>query len=1096
MRKALLKDTFLEIKNNFKRFISILLIILLGVGFFAGLKATSPDMQKTVDKYFDDKNVMDIKIVSTLGLTDNDISSLKELEEINEIYGTYSKDAIANINNNESVIIMHSITDNNSSINQFTLVEGNLPENDNECLVEKSFLDEMNCNIGDETEIILETEKDTDPFLKTTKLKIVGAIESPLYISVGRGSTSLLSGKIDYYMYVPEDLINSDVYTEIYLTLNNAKELSSFSTKYEDIVDNAIDKLEILAVSREEERYNETVLEARTEIEDAQNELNEERQKYKSEIKDAENKIADARKTIEKSENTIISNEKKANNEFNSASEQLQTAETELANNEVIFYSAKTDALKQFEEVQITLDSLNSQLSSVIDKLQELETQKITLETQKNDTESIIQTLTTNLTTSTDPTEISQIQSNLYISNATLDQLTSYLKQVEQGITQAIQGKAELEANIFIINKQISTGTAELAEKEALLNSGKQELSDQKTKLEEAKTTTYEALIDGKQELEKGKKELNENESELEEAKLEAEAEFSDAQAKIDDANKKVDEIEKPTWYILDRDMNEGYVSYSQDSERIASIGEIFPMVFFIVAALISLTSMTRMVEEQRTQIGTLKALGYTKFQIAMKYIIYALLATTIGGIIGILIGFNFLPSIIINIYGIIYTLPPAVIEFNTEYAFIGMIVSTCCTVGATIYSCIKELSNTPANLMRPKSPKLGKRVLLENITFIWSRLSFLQKVTLRNMFRYKKRFLMTIIGVAGCTSLIVAGFGLRDSISHMIPAQYGEIFKYQLQTSFKEEITSEEIDIIDNENNLNSLKINMQSVEITGSTQTIQLIVPGDTQEINEFIELKSRKKDEKYNLDDDTVIITEKISKLLNIKVGDTIEIKDSDDKVVKITIGNITENYLMHYIYMSPTLYNELFSEDLNYNVLLSKTNDLDDEQEYTLAKNLLLNEHISSVTLSSDMKGYFTDILDSMNLVVWILIIAAGILALVVLYNLSNVNISERIREIATIKVLGFYDNETYQYISRETVILTIIGIIIGLFLGYFLEMFVLSTCELDTTMFDTRINILSYIYSVLITLFFSSIVSFMTHITLKKIDMIESLKSVE
>ena len=821
---ALHKDTLKEIINTKKRFISILLIVLLGVGFFAGIKVTSPDMQKIVDNYFDDTNSMDIEVISTMGLTNDDIQEIKNIEGVENVVGAYSKDALIKANDKEFVVKVHNLS---NDINRVQLKEGRMPENDDECVVETSFLKGTSKNIGD-TILLEESEDDTAQILKNKEIKIVGTVMSPLYISRERGSTKLASGKINYYIYVPQTAFSSNIYTEMYLTVKDAKKQNTFSDKYDENVE---------------------------------------------EIKD------------------------------------------------------------------------------------------------------------------------------------------------------------------------------------------------------------------------------------------------------------KISDIKRKEWYILDRNQNSGFVSYAQDTERIENLAKVFPVVFFVIAALISLTSMTRMVEEQRTQIGTLKALGYTKTQIASKYIIYAILATAIGGIIGMSIGFKIIPEIIIRIYRMMYTIPNIITEFNIKIGTMGLGVAMLCTVGATIISCYKELVLSPAELMRPKSPKAGKRVLLEKITWLWKKFSFTQKVTLRNLFRYKKRVLMTIIGILGCTALMVAGFGLRESVSNMIPLQYGEVFKYDINITFKNETSRENIkngieQIAKLEEIQEGMSFNMQAVEILNieNTQDIQMIIPENVEELRKYISLENRKTKQKYDLNDEGVIITEKLAKLLDIKEGDNITIKNADEKQGEVKVVGITRNYLMHYLYMNPELYKQVFGEEVKYNTMLAKENaeiikrnlqniknkkEREEEKEQVqekiedrLGKQILENTNISTISFTTKAKSMFDDVMQNMKFVVWILIVAAALLAFVVLYNLANVNISERIRELATIKVLGFYDNEVYEYVGRETAILTIIGILLGLIGGYSLNMFIIKTCELDMLMFDPSISMWSYVYAAGLTVLFTGVVNVATYFALKKIDMIESLKSVE
>ena len=781
-------------------------------------------MKKTADMYFDENKMMDIEVISTMGLTDDDVKEIQDLQDVKIVEGTYSKDVLTKVDEEEVVLKIHTLSDN---INCVKLQQGEMPKNEEECVVEESFLNSTNKKIGDT--IILEA-KDTlaGPNLKNKEIKIVGSIRSPLYISRERGSTKLASGKINYYIYVPQSEIISQIYTEIYVRVKDADKLDTFSDEYEDKVKKVKSDIENIAKERTESEY---------------------------------------------------------------------------------------------EKLKV-----------------------------------------------------------------------------------------------------------------------------------------------------------------------------------------------KPEWYVLDRNQNTGYASYSQDSERIANIGKVFPFVFFVIAALISLTSMTRMVEEQRVQIGTLKALGYTKGKIALKYILYAVLATLIGGIIGMLIGFRILPEIIYNMYAMMYSMKDVVLEFNTGIAITGLGLALICTVGATIIACYKELNLQPASLMRPKSPKAGKRVLLERISWLWSKLKFTQKVTIRNVFRYKKRVSMTIIGILGCTALMVAGFGLRESVSNMIPSQYGEVFLYDMSITLKNEQTSDEIqkyidevcNIKTNDKNndvTDAMAFNMQAVEILNkeTKQDIQLIVPEKTDVLSDYIVLENRVSKEKYSLSDNGVVITEKLAKLLGIKQGEKITIKNSNDKQAEVEVKGITRNYLMHYMYISPEYYESIFGEKVKYNTILLKEQSevkKSEESENKLGKKILENSNISKVTFMSQTKSIFDEVMDNMTFVVWILIISAGLLAFVVLYNLANVNISERIRELATIKVLGFYDKEVYDYVGRETTILTIIGILLGLIAGYFLEMFILKTCELDILMFDTRISIWSYVYSASLTILFTLIVSVVTYFALKKIDMIESLKSVE
>ncbi len=542
-------------------------------------------------------------------------------------------------------------------------------------------------------------------------------------------------------------------------------------------------------------------------------------------------------------------------------------------------------------------------------------------------------------------------------------------------------------------------------------------------------------------------------------------------------------------YIVLKQEDNYGFKSYSDDTNRINNIGKLFPFIFFLIATLISLTSMTRMVEEQRGLIGILKALGYTGKQISKKYIIYASLASIIGGFLGLFVAMNTIPQIIYSMYQLMYKTGDFLIDYNWKVSIEGMLISYLCIIGATYYACKKELEIKPALLMRPKAPKAGKRVLLEYIPFIWNRLNFTTKVTFRNMFRYKKRFLMTIIGIGGCTGLIFAGYALQGSVKNVLPYQYGKIFKYDINVIASSNLTEEDKKYInDHEDVKGSILLNAQSAKIDDYDKFILMTVNDD---IYNFINIRDYKTKEKLDINKG-LIVSQKMASLNGIEVGDYVNLINKDDKKIKIKVTGICENYLEHYAYISEELYEEKFKTELTYNSALINSS----KDTKKLNKYLLENEKIINTILTKDVKTRMDKALDKFGVVVWVLIICAGALALAVLYNLANVNINERIRELATIKVLGFYNKEVYEYVERETKILTLFGIILGFGLGYSLNTFILKTCELDVFMFPTDVGIMVFVYASVITVIFTMMVNVLTYFSLKKIDMIESLKSVE
>ena len=1070
MKKALLKDAFKEIRTSYKRFISILCMALLGVGFFAGLRASSPDMVKTIDKYYKDQNVYDIQIMSTLGLTDDDIKAIQGIENVDKVYGTYSEDVLINLDNKEYVSKIMTVED----VNKPVVVEGNLPENKNECLVEQSFLTRTNKSIGDE--IVVEPNEENE-LLQETTLKIVGVAESPVYISRERGNTDLGAGTIDNFIYVDKENIDSDVYTEIYVTLKDSQKYETSSNKYEDYVEETKNKIEEIKDEREKARYDEVIGKAKDELEKAEKEFNEQKTDGEKKIKDAEEEIENAKKEIEDGEKEIESNEKSADSKFSSAETKIKNAKAEISKNE--------------KKLESTIKTTEEQIQKSEEKRQELvvnlETVNSSLETVNSSYNNILEKLK---------------DENLSDEEKAI--LNAQKEELEKQKTTLEKNQKDLKAGIKEIENQVNSADSKLKDAKKQIESAKSEIEKQEKQLASTKSSTYAKINSAKDKIEESKKELEDGEEKLNEQKEEFNSKIDEAEQELIDAKQEVEDINDPEWYILDRNQNSGYASYIQDTESINNLSIVFPIVFFAIAALVSLTSMTRMVEEERQELGTLKALGYNKFHIMLKYLIYSSLATIIGGVIGIFIGIRLIPSVIIKMYKMMYTtLPDPVIALNSDNSMLGLTIIYICIVGATIYAIVKELSNKPAILLRPKAPKIGKRVLLERITPIWRRLNFSQKVTIRNIFRYKKRFLMTIIGICGCTALILTGFGLKDSISAILPNQYEKVFKYDFQVTLKSSLDDNQKEEVITELTNNS-RINkvVETYMVAGTAineeceEDIQIVVPDNTEELKEVINFYDVKTDEVMDLKTNEVIVSDKLAELLDIEEGDTIKLEGIDDTTKEVKVSNITENYISHYVYMSKDLYDSLYEEEYKPNVLLVKDNNLTKEQEEEISSKLLDGGKVSGVSLNETIMTTLDETLSSLNYVVVILIISAGLLAFVVLYNLSNVNISERIRELATIKVLGFYDKEVYNYISRETVLLTIIGIALGLVAGYFLNYYIIRTCEINMLRFAKVINPLSYLYAILITVAFTLIVNVITYFALKKIDMISSLKSVE
>lgn len=1079
MKKALIKDSIKEIKNTYKRFISILLMAFLGVGFFAGIKATSPDMVDTINDYYNKQNVYDIEILSTLGLTQQDVEKLENIEEIEEIVATYETDAKLEIGNTELITKIMCLEE----LNKPVLINGTLPQNENECVVEESFLKNNNKNIGDIVELKIENitndQGEEIEYLKQNNIKIVGTIESPLYISRERGTSKLGSGKIDYLIYIDKQNIKAnESYTQIYIKLKDSNSYKTSRKEYENYINNVKHSIEDIKQEREQVRYNNLIKIATNKYNEAEKEFNKEKEIAQEKIKQAQDKIITGKKQIEEGRKILNSNKIKADIEFEKARKQIQDAKNQIENNEKLFKNQKQEIQINITQANIQKEVLNTQVKNLYSTLLILQKQY---------------------------TQITEKLNNMQLTEIEKNKLLREKEEIQTNINNVNNNIKQVENNITKIEKESQHAKKELEQANTQINNAKTELSKREKELEQTMNTTYNKINERLTQIKISQQQIEKAEMEIEDSKKQLESKTKEAEAKLIDAKDKISQIEHPKWYILDRYANSGYNSFIQDTKSIENIGKVFPIVFFVVATLISLTSMTRMVEEQRTQIGTLKALGYNTIQILNKYIIYASLACMLGGILGMSIGFIIIPKIIWMMYQMMYQIPIFSISFNLYYGGVGLLLISTCILGATIYSTVKELTHTPADLMRPKAPKMGKRVLLERIPIIWKHLSFTKKVTVRNIFRYKKRFLMTIIGICGCTSLILAGFGLKDSIKKIMPNQFEKVFNYDIQISLKKGLTQNQIqDFINKLEQKDAIskiiQVYMSSTKITNTNgekeENIQIIVPNNENNLKGIININDIETQEKTNLEYMEIVITDKVAQLLGVKRNDSIVIKDKNDNSINVKISSIAENYISHYIYMSKQTYEKLYNEKYDTNILLVQNIKLSENQEEILAKEIMQKNEVANINRISLSINSMNDTMESLNYVVIVLIISAGLLAFVVLYNLSNVNISERIRELATIKVLGFYDREVYSYITRETVILTIIGIILGLIGGYFLNYFIIGTCEINALRFSKIINPISYVYSILITVAFTIIVNIATFFALKNIDMIESLKSVE
>ena len=1274
-KRALHKDFWMEIRKSRARFISIFCIVALGVAFFSGIQAASPDMRLSGDAYYNESKLMDLKIVGTMGLTKDDIEAVKKLDGIDTVEGAYSTDVICGENETQKVLHIESL---NQDVNQLRVTEGRLPEVSGECFLDSAFASNQGYEIGD----TIQMRQDGDnKLLKTESYTIVGIGKSPLYISFNRGNTTIGSGEVNGFAYVPVEDFDSEVYTQIYICAHEVDKVTSYTDAYDNLIDKVQEQVEGIEKERCQARYEEVVSEAQDKISDAEKELADGK-------KEADDKLADAKKKLDDGEKELTDGEKQyedgkkqlsdAKKELEDGKKQLSDAKQQIADGRTQIAAARSQvsdgqaqikeaqkklddgwsqynagkkqydsgkaqfdkAKKQFEagkkqiaDAKVTLEQKQQELNSGISQVKEgqqtvaaqitqLNTQIPQLEAgisqlesavaglesaqnaltqaqstaqekqntantaqaaldeakrkveagelsegelagyqqslsqaqaeleaandavsqaqaavntcqqataQKAELENNLSAAKSGLSTlQAKQTELSNTLESLNASQKTIDQNRTQLeaqeaklapaekeitangktlkeskKKLDASLKQLQSGQAEIDANkakmdsalseIASNEEKLNAGEAEIAANEKKLTDGEKEIQENEQKLKDSE----QKLIDARKELEDGKKEY-------EDGRKEAEGEIKDGQQKIDDAKKDLADLEAPEWIITDRNSLPEYSDYGDNADRIKNIGEVFPVIFFLVAALISLTTMTRMVEEQRTQIGTMKALGYSKFNIASKYLNYAFLATAGGSVAGILIGEKIIPFVIIKGYGIMYhnvenTLQ---IHYELKYALLASVAALICTVGATIFSCAHALAETPASLMRPPTPKEGKRILLERIPILWNHLNFTWKSSLRNLFRYKKRLFMTIFGIAGSMALMLVGFGLRDSISDIVHLQYANLQHYDATIISDDDATDEEkkelIESLDKNESLDHytrIRLSKLTAPNGRSNLSVYVFVPENLENFKKDVTLRNRVTKEEYDLPEDGAAVCEKTASLLGLKTGDELTL-EKDDKEYHVKISVITENYAGHYVYMTPQIYKETFGEEPVYEDIVFMVKDEYKDQAEKVGQKIMNSPAVLSISYTASTIEMVNRMLGSLGMVILVLIVSAGMLAFVVLYNLNNINITERQRELATLKVLGFFDIEVSQYVLRENIILTIAGILFGSGFGILLHRFIIVTVEVDAVMFGRNIAPLSFVYCAVITCIFSVVINVFMHKKLKKIDMVESLKSVE
>ena len=1085
-KRAFKKDFIRSITHSWSRFWAIFAIVALGAGFFAGLRATSSDMQATGDMYYDGQCIMDIELLSTLGFTDDDVAAVAQAEGVNSVMATHRADVISSLDGEDFVIRIHGLpadqnTDNDNYINRPALTSGRMPENAGECVIGTNRLFSDTLQLG--SSVTLQDDDGTlGDTLRYSRYTIVGLVDSAYYISYSLGSTTIGNGTISYFMYVPDSDFTPDVYTDLNITVEGAAALSSFSDTYETLVDQSTGALETLADAREQIRYDELYSEGQETLNDAQREYDDAKQEADQKLTDAKAELDDAQAKIDDGTQQL----KDAADQISSSERRLSRAAATIAQNE--------------SQLEASQQEYDAGAAALADGWAAYDAGVLELNTQTQQWQQAYDTVTQSLialdaaeaAAAGDPVLLADIavqRQALLATQTQLDAQKDVLNASQQQLDATQAQLAQNEQQLDASKQQLDAGWAQLAD-------AKHALADGRAKLAAAK----DDYADGAAELEQSKADLADGWAEYEQSKSDAETKLADAQANIDDGYKQLADLKLPEWYILDRSDNVGFASFKADTGRMDSLSSVFPVLFFLVAALVALTTMTRMVEEERLIIGTYKALGYGKLRIASKYILYALLASVLGSAVGVLIGFSVLPVVCWNAYRLMYKAPDLLNLFNVPYALTGSLAAIFCTLTATVSACYSTLSESPASLMLPRAPKPGRRIFLESIPIIWKRLSFTRKVTCRNLFRYKKRLIMTIVGIAGCTALLLTGFALKDSISNIIHYQFGTIDQYNVMIGLEDDGLSGATQQILDEDSSGWLEAAYKSADIYSADGTRSqwgyLYIPKDASRLKDFITLRQRVSQDDIPFSEGSVVITEKLAKTLGVSSGDAILLKNADDEQVSFTVTGVTENYVYHYVYIDPALFKTKMGEETSFNAVIAVFDDSSQAVRDGTTDRLLDSGGVRTVMFTKDISERFGTLIKSLNYVVLVLIICAGALAFVVLYNLTNINITERQRELATIKVLGFFDSEVSSYIYRETTLLTIIGCILGLGFGVFMHAFVITTIEVDNVMFGRDIAVLSFVWSALLTLAFSAAVDLIMYRKLKKISMVDNLKSVD
>ncbi|MBR6351957.1 MAG: FtsX-like permease family protein [Firmicutes bacterium] len=1159
--RALNRDFIREIIKTKGRFLSILVLAALAVAFLSGLRAIAPDMKNTLDDYMDSRNMADLQVYASLGLTEDDIGAMLQQDGITDGEAFYLIDAFASCGETGKPVKLWSMP---QRIGLLVIREGRMPENSGECLIDGKYSKEENIHIGDT--VTLATEGTYEDCLAVESAEVVGIISSPYYISVERGTSTIGNGQATGCIYMLPEAFDMDYYTTALFKLEGADALVAYSDEYEDLVSDAQDALDVFGEERAAIRTAEIKNEGFDKLAEAQDELDEGKQK----LADAETEIADARQELDDGWEELADAKRTLAKETADAEKKIADAEKELADALVELNDGEKeyadgikeyedgladyeDGLKKYEdgvkeyedgekkladaaeelrvgrisirEGQAEINAGKAQIAAgrqqILEQQNMLDGQKAAMAGMGMDADTIA-ALTDGYQAQIDAGSAALDANEAQLAaaegqlNAGRAELGYGQQEYDRGVEELEKAKAELDdakAELDDAKAKLEDAEKELADARTELDDGWKEYNDGVAELEDARKELRDKVRDAEKEIADAEKELSDGEEEYAdgyeeylEKKADADRDIADAEVRIADARQDLLDLKDCEWYITGREAAPGYLGFGQDADRMANLAKVFPMLFFIVAALVCLTTMTRMVDEQRMEIGCLKALGYSKLAISKKYILYGALPAVFGSVFGLAFGYTVFPKMIFTAWQIMYDVPDIKLQSYTNISVFSIAAIIVCTALSSLWACFATLTASPAALMRPKTPTAGKRVFLEYIKPLWNRMNFFRKVTARNLFRYKKRLIMTIAGIGGCAALIIAGFGLRTSLTDTMNNQFGRIFRYTASVSVTDSISEEEEAAVRNYlDGSESVTDYMHGILASGTAESpdysiFTYIQVGEPEDIARFFEIqtyderKGPDAGEIITLDDSGVIIDQKLSELLNVGVGDSFTLEFDTRR--QVTVAAINEHYVAHYVYMTPAYYSAKYHKPYEPDTYLMKIEPDDDETSDRVMTELLALDGVGAANRVADTKNTYMHSMERIDLVVVVVILAAAALAFVVLFNLSNINITERRRELATIKVLGFRDGEVSAYVYRENMILTLFGIILGLALGHWLHVWLVHTTEIDLMMFGRNTDRMAYVWASVLTVLFSVIVNFAAHFSLKKIDMVESLKSAE